>query len=110
MNVAASYGSTSLYSAHLTGIVSIDGHYSGSVIQSLSFSELSERNTSGNNNGNLGNESDYTYYFKETGSDQIDSGSAEVTIVFKFPQLKNLSVSATVQPLRYLLSNTFLDG
>ena len=46
---------------------------------------LSERNTSGNNNGNTENTPVYDYYFKETGTKEILPNATVATVVFKFP-------------------------
>ena len=88
-NIKMTYGSSVWYSAHLTGILSIDGYYTnGQVMQGLQVDVLSSRNTSGNVNGNIENPVQYECYFKESGGLTMVPNATEVTIVFKFPNLK----------------------
>lgn len=88
-NFKMTFGSTVWYSAHLTGILSIDGYYvDGAVKQGLHVDVLSSRNTSGNNNGNTENPVQFECYFKESGSVTMGSNATEATIVFKFTALK----------------------
>ena len=88
-NFKMTFGSTVWYSAHLTGILSIDGYYTeGEVKQGLQVDVLSSRNTSGNVNGNTGNGTVYECYFKESGGQTIGCNATEVTVVFKFSNLK----------------------
>ena len=88
-NFKLTYGSTVWYSAHLTGILSIDGYYVDSEVkQGLHVDVLSSRNTSGNVNGNTGNPVQFECYFKESGSVTMGSNATEATIVFKFTTLK----------------------
>ena len=88
-NFKLTFGSTVWYSAHMTGILSIDGYYvDNEVKQGLNVTVLSTRNTSGNINGNLANPTNFECYFKESGSITIGSNSMDATIVFKFPYLK----------------------
>ena len=88
-NFKMTFGSSVWYSAHLTGIFSIDGYYvDGEVKQGLHVDVLSSRNTSGNNNGNTSNPVQFECYFKETGAITIGSNATEVTVVFKFANLK----------------------
>ena len=88
-NFKLTYGSSTWYSAHLTGIFSIDGYYvDGEVKQGLLVNVLSSRNTSGNTNGNTGNPVAFECYFKESGAITIGSNATEVTVVFKFANMK----------------------
>ena len=88
-NFKLTYGSSVWYSAHLTGIFSIDGHYvDGEVKQELLVDVLSSRNTSGSTNGNTGNPVSFECYFKESGGIRIGSNATEVTVVFKFANMK----------------------
>ena len=88
-NFKMTFGSTVWYSAHLTGILSIDGYYTESEVkQGLQVDVLSSRNTSGNVNGNTGNGVVYECYFKESGKQTIGCNATEVTVVFKFANLK----------------------
>ena len=87
-NFKMTFGSSVWYSAHLTGILSIDGYYvDGAVKQGLHVDVLSSRNTSGNVNGNTGNPVQFDCFFKESGGLTMDSNATDATIVFKFPNL-----------------------
>ena len=88
-NFKLTFGSSVWYSAHLTGIFSIDGHYvDGEVKQELIVDVLSSRNTSGSTNGNTSNPVSFECYFKESGGIRIGSNATEVTVVFKFANMK----------------------
>ena len=88
-NFKMMFGSSVWYSAHLTGILSIDGYYTeGELKQGLQVDVLSSRNTSGNVNGNTDNGVVYECYFKESGKPTIDCNATDVTIVFKFANMK----------------------
>ena len=85
-NAKFTYGSTILYSAHLTGILSLDGYWNvDKVVFGLNVNILSERNTGGKNSGNTANEPVFDYYFKETGTKEILPSATVATVVFKFP-------------------------
>ena len=87
VNAGFTIGSSIFYTAHVTGILSLDGFYdNGTTTYAVNFSELSERNTSGNVNGNLENAANYDYYFKETGTKKISPSVTTATLVFKFPK------------------------
>ena len=89
VNFKLTFGSSVWYSAHLTGIFSIDGYYvDGEVKQGLHVDVLSSRNTSGNINGNIDNPVAFECFFKESGAITIDSNATEVTVVFKFANMK----------------------
>ena len=88
-NFKLTFGSSVWYSAHLTGIFSIDGYYvDGEVKQELIVDVLSSRNTSGITNGNTGNPVSFECFFKESGGIRIGSNATEVTVVFKFANMK----------------------
>lgn len=115
LNAQFNFGSNLHFSAHLTGIVTLDGYYDGtesSSMYSLHFDKLSERNTGGNTNGILENPSNYDYYFKETGTKTISPYASTITIVFNFPkgvyQTSNTN-KASLRGLNDILFETFFD-
>ena len=112
-NAKFTYGATSQYSAHLTGILSMDGHYDEEIVSVLNVDVLSTRNTSGNANGNLENSTVFEYYFKESGTKTLPVTEKEATIVFKFNNgVYNNSInknSLTFKPLDELLSEGMIQ-
>lgn len=113
INAMFTIANSVLYSAHMTGILSLDGYYTDQTVQGLTFDVLSTRNTSGNINGNTSNGISFDYYFKETGTKVIPSDSDSATVVLVFPDGKYNSQESinnlTIKPLNDIVTEGYLD-
>ena len=111
VNLTGTFGTSSFYKGHLTGILSIDTFYiDGAIKSEVMFNVLSSRCTDGDINGSVNNPEEFDYYFKETGTKQIDHTTENPTIVFNLPKFKphvrnNISFKGVNSLLQKYLDN-----